>query len=225
MRKRPTAVLVMAILNMVFGGMGLACSLCLGFSIAFLAIMFNQPDFAKEPGMRDLKDMVESMNREIPWMFPYLIGNAVLDLVLAIVLLVAGIGLLKMRPWARITSIVYAVVRIATQIGGVVFTYGFINPAAERWQQNFLARHGHMQADAGPFGNNPLVQGAMGVVSIAMAVAYAIALLIVMFLPQVRAAFAAPDVAQDYEEKRAAEDEEDFGYERRREDEGWGGKP
>lgn len=223
--KRPTAVLVMAILNMVFGGLALACSLCVGIGIAFVAVAISQPNAAHDPKIRDVKDMFESMNREIPLLMPYLIGNMVFDVIMAIALVVAGIGLLKMRPWARLTSIVYAVLKIAAQVGGLVFTYAYLNPATERWQQNFLARHGQVQAQPGPFGNNPLVQGVAGLIGTVFAIAYAVALLIVMFLPHIRAAFAGRGAVEDYEDKRGREDEEDFGYERRREDEGWGDRP
>jgi hypothetical protein len=222
--KRPTAVLVMAILNFVFGGGNVLCSLCAGVGIAILALMINQPGMANDPNMRELKEVLASMNRDIPLMIPFAIGSAVVGLILSIILIIAGIGLLKLRPWARNLCIFYGVVAILVQIGELLFRILYMGPATEEWQRNFVAHHGQIRPQANnPFASNPAANSVLEVAGTIFGMAYAIALLVVMFLPRVSAAFSGRGM-EDYEQQRLAEDQEEGGYERREREEGDGGE-
>jgi hypothetical protein len=221
-RKRPTAVLVMAILNFVIGGGGFLCSLCNGIGVAFLALLVNQPGMANDPDIRELREVFSSMMQHVPLFMPFAISSTVAGLLMNILLIVAGIGLLKMGRWGRTLCIVYGVVQILIEIGELVFRIVYLNPAIEQWNRNFAAPHGPMRAQANnPFLSNPAANSAIEVVGTIFGMAYAIALLIIMFLPHVSAAFSRGDI-EDYERRQLAEEEEG-GYERREPQEGgWG---
>jgi hypothetical protein len=231
--KRPAAVLVMAILNLVFGGLGLALYLCATCAGVFLAVMFSQAAAAgNNPDVQELREMLASLERHFPWMVPGLVGYVAFQLVMFTLLLVAGLGLLKMRPWARVASLFYAGVTILEQIGFLIFRLAYMQRAMEEWQQEFqqqmLARHpGARPAPGpfpgGPFAGGPMVEGVGAALSALLGMAYPVALLIVLLLPHVSAAFAARRMADYDDRERKAEDEmEEDHYDR---GERWGDEP
>jgi hypothetical protein len=218
-RKRPTAVLVMAILNMVWGGIWVACYLCIGVLALFVVAVVNQPGAAAKGDAQKFKEVFGSMSREMPGLVALAVGEIVVRFLLAALLIIAGIGLLGVRQWARVASIFYAVATILVMIASLVVTFGYLNPRMEKWQRDFAARHGQVVQQRP---ENPLAQGAGAAVGVVLNVGYSIALLVVLFLPHVSAAFA-EGRRPDYEEDRGAEDE-DLGYERGRGG-GWGDEP
>jgi hypothetical protein len=189
-RERPTAVLVMAILNLIFGSMGFFCYLCAGGSLLFMfTVKIPNPPGMGTGGMYD--GLLENL-KSIPGYWPITITTLSLNLALAIALVIAGIGLLRMKPWARWTCVVYSIVDIVLSIFSGIYTFRYVNPVMLEWQQEFSHKM-HAANPAAPdmsgmynLGSQN-IQAAAGVV---LGIAYAIALLIVMFLPSVSAAFA-----------------------------------
>ena len=94
----PTFIKVFSILNMVFGGLGLLCT-----PINFISI----PLAAKTLGYS-------------PLMKGYLIFSSVWGLIAAAILLASGIGLWKLKPWARKLSVWYSVVALVIGLAGIV---------------------------------------------------------------------------------------------------------
>src|SRR5262249_14057342 len=88
--KRPTAALVMAILNFVFGGLGLFCALCQGGSLALMGNMDSL--FGRAGTPNPMADMIN----QVPGFLPFSIFQHACNLVLSICLIAAGFGLLKM---------------------------------------------------------------------------------------------------------------------------------
>src|SRR5437764_618412 len=62
-RKRPTAVTVMGILNIVFGSLSLLCMACLGI---LMMAMFRSDMLVLPGGVNPVADMWEFMKREVP---------------------------------------------------------------------------------------------------------------------------------------------------------------
>ena len=60
--KRPTPVLVMAIMNMVIGGLQLACQMCAGLGILFLVALLNQRGGAQDAALRDMKESLAALD-------------------------------------------------------------------------------------------------------------------------------------------------------------------
>ena len=95
---RPTSVTVFGILNIVFGGMGVACS---PFGGAMVAISSAEMQFA--PAYR-----------------AYIIVSMILGFLFAVLELASGIGLLMTKRWARIAALVYGYAAIILGIVGTI---------------------------------------------------------------------------------------------------------
>lgn len=222
--RRPTIILVMAILNMVMGGITLLCGLCAAGGNALLAAMATSaPGAVGNP----VQDMTTFLNKEVPGWQAVEIGRGILLILFAIVLVVSGIGLLKMQKWARWLSVSYAVVSLLFTLGYTVFELGLVLPATEKYQKQQEQLNKSVAPPPG-FQAGQRVGSMVGIViASGVSIAFAIALAIVMFLPDVAAAFAGKNQKRhrrdygedDYEEddERDPEDEDwDDDYPRRR---------
>jgi hypothetical protein len=100
--------------------------------------------------------------------------------VLAIVLLASGIGLLGAKPWARTSSLIYAVVTLVLQVIGQVVTFVFLYPAITAAAE-----------ERGGAAGNAAVTGAYigGICGGLFAFALPITMLIVLTRPSVKAQF------------------------------------
>ena len=109
--QRPTSALVFGILNIAFGSLSL-----IGSVFSWWAT--NAVGGADNP----FWPKVESGPLYDLWLR---LGHA-LGLVAALVLLAAGIGLLKMKPWARRASVVYAIYSLVMVVLGTAMTWFFV---------------------------------------------------------------------------------------------------
>jgi hypothetical protein len=213
--KRPTALTVMGILNIVFGSLGLVCSLCAG--IGYLFMLSNSPLLNLKAGgvnVNPFTDQWEFMKREVPGYPAFMIGGLVEGLIGGTLLLIAGIGLLKVQSWGRVLSLLYALLTIVAQIFSLIFTLAYVNPAMQRWQQDFVRRFGGQLPPGGGLGEDSMFNNAIAVGGAVVGVAYAVVLIIMMMLPHVREAFAGTPPPMPLELGR--EDEGGDEYERQR---------
>jgi len=212
-KKRPAAVTVMGILNIIFGSLGLLAILCLGTCFGVVGAVDVERDMPG--GINPLKLM---------WSYPeiknYFIVSGVIGLITGTILLVSGIGLLRMRNWARIASIGYAVFTILFQLASFYYSIAHLNPAMERWEKDYNERVREWAQQRGggvppQQPSNPMLNMAGGIVGTIIGMGYAVVLLIVMLLPKVSAAFTGRGAVEEPWERRD-EDYYDEGYERRR---------
>jgi hypothetical protein len=163
---RPTSVTVFGILNLIFGGLGMC-------GLVFLAILMFVPieGFDPNSGMGPLE--------EHPVFQAYQQISVGLGFVSSIVLIAAGIGLLRLRPWGRTLSIVYAGYAIVSTILGTIINFAVMMPIM---MQQAEAAEGPARAAAmgGAIGGS--VGGCVGLI-------YPVLLLYFMLRPHVRAAF------------------------------------
>ncbi len=186
-RRRPTAVSVMAILNIIFGSLGLLLGICSGFGMLLIASVPAVPLTPGGPPVNITKDLFDFMEREIPGYNAITIAQLVIGyLLLSGLLLAAGIGLLNRQHWARIACIVYGAVNIVLLLMDLVFKLAFVMPAMTRWQMDFQRRF----AGPNPFTTNPFLGGSFQIVTAAITslicIGYSALLITMMFLPQVR---------------------------------------
>lgn len=120
---RPASVTVFGILNIVFGAMGICGA---AFSAATWLVI---------PRNADLRNPVLELMAQSP---AYRLFNQVgtaLGFVAAIVLIVAGIGLLQTKPFGRTLSIGYSLYAILSALVGVIFSFVFlVKPLLEKAQ-------------------------------------------------------------------------------------------
>src|SRR5262249_3085154 len=107
-RERPTVVMVVAILNIIYGSFGLLCLFCQGAGLGIMAAMSGAG-----PGpLGMMGGMIPFLEKEAPGYLAFSIGYIVLGLILTVDLILAGIGLLRMRTWARWNSVAVAVLTL-----------------------------------------------------------------------------------------------------------------
>lgn len=109
--ERPRAVTVFGVLNIVFAGLGL-------IGVISSAAMFASSATSD--------NSVIKIMRENPG---YMLWNKIwipLGLLTIAMLLTAGIGLLRLKPWARLLSVGYGIWAIVSSLAGLVVNYFFL---------------------------------------------------------------------------------------------------
>ncbi len=156
--QRPTSVIVFGILNIVFGALGLSCT---PFRLAFL---FMPTPAIENPVMAAVAN---------PACRAWSLFMGVTGMGAAVLLIVAGVGLLKCRPWARKISIGYAIYAIvASPVYAAVSAIMFASAAGG--------------AEGGPETGVMLASGIGGAIGgTCFALIYPIILLVFMFRPSV----------------------------------------
>src|SRR5438445_11090598 len=112
--ERPASVLVVGILNVVFGSWGVVTYIITAFSSGMMIVMSKSPASPMNP----LGGMLDFMEKEIPGYTAIMIASSVGALALMILLIVSGIGLIKMRQWGRWLAISIATFHMLWQIAG-----------------------------------------------------------------------------------------------------------
>lgn len=112
---RPKSVTVLGILNIVFGSLGILGTII--SAVILFAVRFPRGSFQRL-----------MMNSEAYSAFMMI--SLPLGLLASVLLLVAGIGLLGLKPWARVCSIVYSIYAIVAGIVGVIVTIAVVTGPA-----------------------------------------------------------------------------------------------
>lgn len=187
-RMRPTVILVMAILSIIFGSIWVLLGLC---TAAQPFLLYNFP--LRQPGGQTTypyRELYEVLQREVPAYRAVEITHIAMGLALAILLIVSGVGLLRMRNWARWTAIFYGAATVLSVLAYSVFSWIYVQPISESWTREFLSKQ---PVGTASFIGSPGVAAVIAIGSLTFSLAFPVVLLIFMFLPGVRAAFAGRD--------------------------------
>ena len=111
--RRPGGLTALAVLNFVVAGINLISLLA---AIAVVALADTLKAAARTPQDRAVFDALGDMNVGL-WVL--IIASGALALVL---LIVAGVGYLKMRKWGRNMGNIYALTAIASSVAGAILT-------------------------------------------------------------------------------------------------------
>lgn len=167
--QRPAAATVFAILNIVFGVVGLC-------TIPLSAMMFFFPfDKAMTENNPALRLMEENTFYRL-----FMQGALGLGFIVAIVLIIAGVGLYQLKPYGRTLSIGYAIYGIVMNLVSIAVNCFLVFPALIE-QANTI---GPGPEQAGAYGGlaGGILGGCVGFI-------YPVILLIFMFRPNMIAAF------------------------------------
>jgi hypothetical protein len=186
MRQIPAAVTVIAVLQFVFGGLGLLGDVCsAGILITGGGNMFTGFAGPQTPQQRQLQDEMQKAMESGPGHKVIQYGQFALDLLISFIMIIGGIGLLKLRPWGRQLSIIYGLLSIAVKIFGIVYALAFTMPAVNE----FLRLHQPSNQE------EQMVLAFMKTFSIfppfigLLFMIYPIVVLVIMFRPAIAAAF------------------------------------
>lgn len=136
-RRRSTPLTVIAILNVVFGGLGLVC---FGLtSITQLAggqqamTQLGTPEQRAQQQRQQVRHQIEQQVNEqrVPFYRVYTRTNSAFSTLFSLALLASGIGLLYLQPWARWLAVVYACLSILVEVLGLIFTVVWMMPAEQ----------------------------------------------------------------------------------------------
>jgi hypothetical protein len=186
--------LVFAILNLVFGGLGLLCGLCgAGMQAARPALEKLQagaaaPGRPDKGGPQDLEKFLES---RIPAHFTVQMTSLTMSLAVNLLLVIAGLCLLKMHPMGRWASIAYGVLEIMLQLAVLGYNIFYMSPVVDDWFKSQLGQTGL------PAGFGKWLSSGVALIVAFGGMTYAIALLIFMLLPRTARLFSARQAASD----------------------------
>ena len=167
--QRPTSITVLGVLNIVFGALG------------FVAIIFTAVSLMMPAGHTN--NPVFEIIRNSPVLATWMKISLPLGFLSCVVSIAAGIGLLKLKGWARTLSIIYAIYSIVVIVLGTAINAIFLmRPLMEQASQ----KQGPEAA--------VLIGGAIGgTFGSCFGMIYPVLLLIFMFRPNVKAAFRPSD--------------------------------
>jgi hypothetical protein len=160
--QRPTSVTVFGVLNLVFSLWGL-------LGIALAAVVLFSGAFSQGAAGIPSSPFLDGWTRTM----------VVAGLVASGVLFASGIGLLRMRPWARIAAIGYAAYALVTTLAGLVVNWLYVlRPMMEQFQQQ-----------RGPEATGAMIGAIAGIVGGLIGLIFPVLLWYFMTRPHVVAAF------------------------------------
>jgi hypothetical protein len=132
---RPTMVLVVGILQIVFGAMGLMCDLVGGVTLATTGGTGQFNMGGNTPQARRQVEMQQHMERVREEKEPYYkqvaFANLGVSVTLSLMMLLSGIGLVRVEAWGRSLGIGYAVLSLLTKVLTVLYAAAFTVPAMQ----------------------------------------------------------------------------------------------
>jgi hypothetical protein len=232
---RPGSATAAGVLAIIYGSLFSLCGLCGVVSVATQGAGNNFMFGNDEQHAQLQKAMLAALDRDVPGYQVYQVAGTAAGLIGASLMLLAGIGVLYLRGWARVLAIADSLVLVALSLFQAVYQLVFVMPALGRFFQVGLPA-ALPQGNAGPPPADFLrgMQVFTNVMSVGTAV-FSIALIVYLFIivfllsrRHVRAAFAHP-VSDMYEERpledegfnRADGDDEDDWDERRPRRDDW----
>lgn len=185
-RYRPTAVLVLAILSLVGGGVGLMLDVCGGVAAAggssFSSMAGSSPQAKAQQDLQ--KHLEQRLDEAMPARRAITYASLAVSLLLDVLLLAGGLGLLSMQPWARTVSRVYAVLSILVKVltlANLAYTWPLVSEVLEQ--------EAAKNPNLGPITSMmPAILGLTAVLPVLLMI-YPVVVLIVLSRPSVAAAF------------------------------------
>jgi hypothetical protein len=183
-------VLVVAILNIIFGGWGIVFYL-MGI-VGLFASMAIQRALAGQMG-----DLFASLERELPGYMVIQFASVGVPLILEVLLVVSGVGLLRVKRWAWLLALAWAGTSLLLNLVALLVTLIWVNPALARGLDQMMAEIAKADPAAQAqlqlqtqFLPNREVQDASAIGTAVVSCVYPIVLLIVLLRPRFRAAVA-----------------------------------
>lgn len=186
----------MAILTIIYAGVWGLIWFCSGASVV-AALTIQAPQL--KPALEPFRQMYDLLHKEVPAYLAVEVSNYVLMLVLSVLLLIAAIGLLRMKSWAWGITVFSAAATVLVHAAHGVYQWIYVNPVMARWTEELFHKNPPPPGtpDFSGLANNPVIKALSTAVALTLNIGFPIALLIIMFLPQVRAAFARSPLVLD----------------------------
>jgi hypothetical protein len=188
-KKPPTSIKLVAVLQILFGALGLVSAVTNLVSLAaglqpggFMSASANDP---VAQAQKDFYDGLARLPEKLPGGMAVQYGLVGTEALLSGMMLASGIGLLKLRPWARILAIIYALTSLLHKVCLPVYFVLYYIPAMNQFADELGAKGTEHQVFAFAARITAYAQ-AFGPVLLAI---YPLAVLFFMLKPSTRAAF------------------------------------
>ncbi|HEV2948728.1 MAG TPA: hypothetical protein VGX70_15240 [Gemmataceae bacterium] len=186
MRQVPASVTVIAVLHFAFGGLGLLGDVCAGgMFFAGGGSMFTGFGGNQSPHQKQLQDEMQRAMEGGPAYKIVQFGEIAWDLAISFTMITSGIGLLKLRPWGRNLSVIYALLSIALKIFSIVYVLAFTQPALNEFLRLHQASN---QEEQMVFQFMKIFSMFPPIIGLLLMI-YPIVVLVIMFRPAIAAAF------------------------------------
>jgi hypothetical protein len=185
-RERPAPVFVVALAGLLLGGAGAAGAVVV--QMACWALGGPSSPGAVVPAA---PDTAEYLRNNLPGFRSFEALLPATALLLAVLVLAAGLALLGMRGWARAAAMGTAGAVLLVQLATLIYEFAVVLPGIERWREDGAARGHHYQTPS-----PDLVPAELQWVALALLIGglaffvHAVATLVVLHAPAVAAAFA-----------------------------------
>lgn len=209
-QSRPASVLVIAIFHFIVGGLGLVCGICGGVQMAAGGQLGGFAG-AQDPKQKQLQvDLEKQLNEKLPHNKLITGMNLGIGFVFSAVLIAAGFGLLNMQAWGRLLSLAYAGLSLMHKVFMAIYNLAFALPATREVFKVLKANLGPQERQAAPMFDFIETFATIGVtVDPFIRMVYPVAVLIIMLLPSVAAAFRNDARLEDYDAGRDRYDDLD----------------
>jgi hypothetical protein len=203
-KKRPTRITVLAVLNLVFGGLALCCMTC-GAAMLLPAFQDKLAQMGQKATLDHQAALEKYLDANVAGYQAFRILGLVISVGLGVWLVIGGVALLRMWSWARWFCAAWSIVLIFYLLCSMVYNIVMVLPANHDFEvQNKV-----------PFQMPQEAFVLILVVGTLFWLIYPVVLLVFMLVPGTVRAFA---IASSDDEARAGEDYYDPEFERRRRD-------
>jgi hypothetical protein len=196
-QKRPLAVVVIAVLQLVFGVPALGTY---ALSFAGLDKAVASLGQVNQEGQQRLTllDVEKRLEERVPSYGPVQQAVNGAEIAVTLLMIASGIGLLMFRPWGRLAAIVYAVLSILVTMASLAWYLAAVAPAVVAFGREIAATGG---PDAEAMGAGIPIAYIGGQIVFSLSAVYPLVVFLVLLRPSVRAAFqgeALPAEPEDY---------------------------
>jgi hypothetical protein len=230
-RKKPIALLIFGILNLVFGGINLVMHLCCGVVAAGLFFALSSLYQQVPPqDQKELEGLWQAFSNNVPGLIPFVIASLVVSLILGLMQLVSGIGLVKIQNWGRWLCAVWGVLEVVTVSASLFYSIAILSPGMEKavkdldqWAEKMEQRQrkaGQAPPPRQKFttigSGNVLLDNAVSIMMSVLNIGYGLAAFIFMVLPQTSQAIARYNAPAEELPPERTDDYYDEEFQRRR---------
>src|SRR5579884_853918 len=184
-QKRPVAVVVVAVFQLLFGVLALLDSASTLAGLDRTVAAAGQVSTSKKESV-SVADVEKRLEQNVPGYGVIKQASVGLEGVLAVMMIASAIGLLRLRPWGRVLALVYAVLSIVSRLGYLAWFLATVPPVVSAFGKELAAAGGDLAELTGTW--FPIAYVGLQVV-MSLSVLYPIIVLIVLSRRRVRAVF------------------------------------
>jgi hypothetical protein len=178
---RPTIISVIGIVNIVFGSMGLITAVCCIGGGMLITPLLSQMPLPQGPGKAPIENPMSKLNA-VPGYLAFQVAQVAMGVFTGSLLLISGIGFLKMKRWSRSLTFVYVVVAIVWAVIAMVVQQRVVTPAMKEFGQKVQESTGQPN----PVLDNPVFMTIGYAIGMLASFALPVVLFVLMLLPAVR---------------------------------------